>query len=110
MAKCNTSAKEFTMQEDESWKQYDKRIDALFNALMKVSNELPEDKLIGRLISFPIADGKTWYSIYKEKPLELVHIPIGDGYGIPDAHIRGLNLTEIKRMVKADIALAKLFS
>lgn len=68
------------------------------------------NSVVGALMSFSVADGQAWYRVEKEKPLCLSHIPFGDGYRIPDAHLRGLKLDDVKRSVQRDETLNALFS
>ena len=57
---------------------------------------------IGRdnIMSFPVADGSAMYKVVKEKPLTLAHIPYGDAYQIPYAHIRGLTYADLVQQRK----------
>ena len=48
------------------------------------------------IMSFPIADGKAFYKVVKEKPLTLQHIPFGDAYEAHPALIKGLDLDDLK--------------
>jgi len=48
-----------------------------------------------RIFSYPHADGYANYYIVSEKPLILQHIPYGDAWQLPYAHIRGLRLSDI---------------
>lgn len=41
-------------------------------------------KNVGEIIRFPVADGTAEYMVASMRPLELVHIGIGDGYQYPD--------------------------
>jgi len=54
---------------------------------------------IGRdnIMRFPVADGSALYRVVKEKPLTLEHIPSGDAWEIPFAHIRGLTYADLKQ-------------
>jgi len=69
-----------------------------------------DGELVGETIRFPVADGHAVYGILSENPLHLCHINEGDGYQIPDAHARGLNLTDVREMVRAEKAINKLFA
>lgn len=65
--------------------------------------------LIGEVIAFGIADGAAQYVVWKQKPLQLIHLAVGDAWQIPEAHGRGINLTDVRAMVKRDKSLAELF-
>jgi len=62
-----------------------------FDAQDKALEEIPED----RLYSSPVADGQAMYFIVSDNPLVLRHIPFGDAYQLPYAHVRGLRLSDI---------------
>ncbi len=65
--------------------------------------------LVGKVVRFQIADGYAEYMVASQKPLQLMHLNVGDGYQIPDAHVRGLNLTDVREMVRAERTINKLF-
>lgn len=60
----------------------------------------PSCKLAGKVVSFYVADGSAQYMVWTTKPLALLHLPLGDAYQIPDAHARGLRVSDIKDQVK----------
>lgn len=66
--------------------------------------------VIGKVVQYPIADGYAQYMVVKEKPLQLVHLSVGDGYQIPDAHLRGLKLSDIIAEIRRQTKMAELFS
>src|SRR5213075_1881759 len=55
--------------------------------------------LVGQVIGFPVADGSAQYMVWKQKPLQLIHLPIGDAYSISEAEARGLRVADVRRMV-----------
>ena len=55
----------------------------------------PHLKMAGRLLRFSIADGYALYMVLTRDPLQLIGLRLGDGYEIPAAHMRGLNLADI---------------
>ena len=69
-----------------------------------------EGDLVGETVRFPAADSYAVYMVRKQKPLELVHVNVGDGWSIPEAHMRGLRITDIRKQVNSDRALAELFA
>jgi len=58
--------------------------------------ELEKLRKTGKVVTFPFADGFAYYFIKSERPLILQHIPYGDAYQIPAAHLRGLRLEDIQ--------------
>lgn len=67
------------------------------------------NKLIGKTIAFPIADGRAEYMIYSTSPLQVIHLNYGDGYQASDITMRGLRLADVKQMVAQDEKLAEIF-
>jgi hypothetical protein len=69
----------------------------------------PGDRLAGTPWSTPVADGYAQYLVWSSKPLSLIHLPIGDAWHAPAALIRGLRVTDIRNLAKAEAALERLF-
>jgi len=81
----------------EDVNRYIRRTDDLLSSI-------PEN----RIMSFPVADGRACYYVVSEKPFVLQHIPCGDAYRIPDAHLRGLRLEDWEKQKRfRDIFLNK---
>lgn len=58
-----------------------------------------QGELVGKVVRFPAADSYAQYMVASEKPLHLVHLPIGDAWQIPAAHARGLRLSDIRALL-----------
>ena len=71
----------------------------------KLLAEIPAD----RIVKFRVADNFAIYYVKSRKPLILQHVPIGDAYRIPAAHMRGLTLTDIEHMIEQSKAIRSLF-
>lgn len=65
--------------------------------------------LVGEIIRFGVADGFAQYVVWKQKPLQLVHLTVGDAWTLPEAHERGLRLADVRQMVERDKRMAELF-
>lgn len=65
---------------------------------------------VGKIIYFPIADGSAAYMVWKEKPLQLLHLAIHDAWSIPAAHARGIKLADVRAMVDRADAWTDLFA
>lgn len=76
----------------------------VWGELSERSADLPPDQVVGGFISFPVADGKAAYLVTKESPLTLQHVPLGDGYQIDPAHIRGLRKADVLAMMRQERA------
>lgn len=85
------------MANNEGWDAYFARTDALLDAIIVKSSKIriDDESLVGFLMRFPIADGYALYVVSRQKPLQLQHIPSGDGWRIPPTHLRGLRLTDV---------------
>ena len=94
MAKLLDTEYKLTTDCVDNWEQHAKEFDAI-----------PTD----RIFSHPYADGRAYYYIVTEKPLVLQHIPYGDAWQLPYAHIRGLRLSDIQAKRKWDKGMAELF-
>jgi len=68
------------------------------------------NKAIGLLYQHPHADGYAYYRVVKSSPLTLETIPYMDSWQLPEAHTRGLRLSDIRENVRRRLALAELFS
>lgn len=53
----------------------------------------------GKLYREPVADGNAVYMVMHGRTLALVHLPIGDAWQIPEAHMRGLRKADILRQI-----------
>lgn len=54
--------------------------------------------LVGKLVYLPWADGAACYMIAGHKPVVLIHIPHGDAWDVPDYQMRGLRISDLRRM------------
>ena len=64
-------------------------------------------KNVGEIVQFPCADSYAQYMVASMRPLELVHIPLGDAWDYP--YINRLNATDIQNKIDQQQALNKLF-
>lgn len=67
-------------------------------------------ELVGEVVRWQRADGYAQYMVASQKPLQLVHLAVGDAWSVEDALIRGLRLTDIRKMVERERGLKKLFA
>jgi hypothetical protein len=64
-------------------------------------------KNVGEIVKFAVADGYAEYMVLSMKPMRLVHIPLGDAYEFPYAHL--MTAKEITKKLDAQKKLAQLF-
>ena len=92
----------------EKLDDYHKDCDRYRAELKKALLSRKKGKNIGEIISFPIADGAAEYMIASLRPLELVHIPLGDAWDFQYAHL--LTAKDVNKKIEQGKAMAKLFS
>lgn len=93
------------------WDAYNKACDEYEEKLREWCKQHTKSKsdLVGEVYTHPVADGQARYMVFNTKPLELIHIETCDAYGLPEAHIRGLRLADIKERIDNQKALRVLF-
>ncbi len=65
---------------------------------------------VGEVLRWQRADSYATYMVVSEKPLTITHLDLGDGWTIEPALIRGLNLSDVREMVRQNRALAAFFA
>lgn len=63
-----------------------------------------------RFVRFPFADGHAVYEVRGQKRYTLHHVPVGDAWEIPYAHLRGLRKDDIDSNLAYQDMLSKMFS
>ncbi len=89
----------------ETWKEDEEKFT---KELRNYCHQCGEGKYVGKILRIPHADGHAQYMIGSEKPLSLIHIPIGDAWDSP--MVDGLTNKKIKEMIDGEERLAKFFS
>ena len=78
------------------WEKLDgENIRTYLNRTKALLEAIPQEEIIG----FPVGDGKALYYVASVNPLQLQHIPYGDAYQIPLAHMRGLRPADVYRLI-----------
>ena len=77
--------------------------------LQKISDNLPEGEVVGGILSWPVADGKSYYYVYKRKPFTVAWIPYLDAYQADPILLRGLNLADAVDQLAKRKYLIELF-
>ena len=94
------------MASRDEWQANDKRY---MNELWRwVKACKPRGKLVGEVIRFPVADGYAKYMVASLRPLELIHIPLGDAYEFRYAN--RLTVADVRLEVERVKAMQKLFA
>jgi hypothetical protein len=68
------------------------------------------DPVVGEIVRFGRGDGYAQYMVWRVRPLQLIHIELGDAWDVEDALIRGLRIGDIRQMVASEKRLRELFS
>jgi hypothetical protein len=91
----------FNFDWNKDWQQQE---DAYVERLRKFCKKHTDSKsnLVGVVFRFPCADSHACYMVFRTKPLELIHVPIGDAWEASDYEIRGLRISDIKAQVEWD--------
>lgn len=88
--------------------KYEEECNAYIQALKDFVTKRKSGKNVGEIIQFPVADGYAQYMVASMRPLELIHIPLWDGYVFQYA--KNLTPKDVQEQIDNAKALAKLFS
>lgn len=58
-------------------------------------------KRTGKLVTFPMADGKAVYMVAEGRSFALIHCPVGDAWDLPEWQTRGLTKADVIARVDA---------
>jgi len=90
-------------------RKYEEDIKIFKQELIKYLNDIGyKESYVGETISFPVGDGKAEYMVFNLKPVMLIHLPIGDAWEFPQAHL--LTKTEVLKLITQRKAIEKLFN
>lgn len=97
---------------DFNWEdipQYEKDCAELTDKLKKWCIERnPDQKNVGEVIKFQVADGYAEYMVAATKPVQLIHLPYWDAYQSETAELMTAKVIQDK--IDQKIAMAKLFA
>lgn len=68
----------------------------------------PSD-LVGEVLRWGRGDGYAQYMVWRQQPLQLIHLETGDAWAVEEALIRGLRVGDVRRMVESERRLQELF-
>ena len=87
---------------------YNKDCERYINDLTKHIKDMGyKGKNIGEIVKFAVADGYAEYMVLSMKPMQLIHIPLGDAYEFQYAHL--MTASEITKKLESQKKLAELF-
>ena len=80
-------------------RDWEKQTAGYIETLAELAREQHEGDLVGEVVRWSRADGYAQYMVLSEKPLQLVHLDLVDGYAVEDSLLRGLRLEDVREMV-----------
>jgi hypothetical protein len=90
------------------YNDYQERVDKFYKELAALLREHSlQNEYIGEVIQFPVADGYAFYMVAGLNPVELIHLPIMDGWDFQYAN--RLTSKDIREKVEQQKNLKKLF-
>lgn len=95
--------------DNETVEHFFARTDCTFDLICKKAKKVPNGKYLGAMLRFGVGDGYAYYIVHKEKPLTLLWIPYSDRWQADNIFLRGLRLSDVKKMIDSDRAMEKLF-
>jgi hypothetical protein len=98
---------EFLVNGEYDHAAYGKACDEYVAAVRKFCEEKGSGDLRGKEIRFGVADGHASYLVFSSKPLQLIHLEMGDAWHFQYAHL--LTLAEVRKEVRALEGLNELF-
>ena len=84
--------------------------DAYVEKLRGMAKQNGTSELLGEVVRWQRADGYAQYMVWQTRPLQLIHLDLGDGWEVEDALIRGLRLSDVEDMVAHSRRLREIFS
>lgn len=84
--------------------------DAQLDRIFANQPALDEQSIVGACLEFPVADGKAFYVVIKDKPLTIAHVPVGDAWHIDECTLRGINASYVRRSLQRNLMLKELFA
>ena len=90
---------------------YDKANNEYIERLRKFCKDHTDSNsnLVGETVKTGSGDGYAVYMVFRTKPLQIIHVPIGDAWHADECWIRGLRVKDVKQMVESDKKLKGIF-
>lgn len=94
----------------DDYREYHEAERAVFEELMDDHPDSPDDGLEGAMLRWPRADGYAHYRVVGTNPLQIQHVPYGDGWQVEAALIRGLREQDVIDQIERRNRLQELTS
>jgi len=86
--------------DDNDFEQYEKLEKEWIGRLSNyIRDNYGSGQYVGRTIRFPVADGEGIYMVMRTSPVQLIHLPLMDGYQSEFAHL--MTAKEVKKRIDA---------
>jgi hypothetical protein len=72
---------------------------AFLERVQEWARENGEGDLAGQVWRYPVGDGHAIYVVYRNRPLWLIHVPIGDAWQVDEITERGLRVSDIRKQI-----------
>jgi len=87
--------------------KYRKECENYINELRELVKRRNNNKYVGEILRFPVADSYAEYMVASLKPVELIHIPLWDSWEFNYAHL--MTAKKIKEDLERQKKLAEIF-
>lgn len=84
------------------YSEYQKREQWYIDTLTEMAKKNGKSDLLGHIVRWQRGDGYAEFMVWNTKPLELIHLEIGDAWDVEEALIRGLRISDIKEMIERE--------
>lgn len=81
----------------ETWRQDEEEYIAKLRSAATMAND---GEYVGEIVKWQRGDGYAVYMVWSERPLEVMHLAIGDAWTAEPSLIRGLRLADVKQQVE----------
>jgi len=95
----------FEKKDHESVISWLLRTNTLMQELLDNGTRVPPDEIVGRVVSFAVADGHAHYQVMSETPLRLRHLPHGEGYQIGTRRMQALTAADLYGLAAGEVDL-----
>lgn len=91
-----------------SWYDYNKQQEEWLESLSQWCKVHGSGKYAGEVVRDGVADGYAQYMVFSLRPLQLIHLPLGDAWESRWAHC--WTAADIKQMVERERRIVSIFS
>lgn len=104
-APSSIKAPSYAWDGTQNWQEEEKRYRNELKALLR---KRKSGKYVGEVVRFPYADSHAEYMVASLRPLELVHVPLGDAWEYP--YIERLTAKDITTQIEQTKRIEAIFA